>query len=92
MTVRSEQDGTVAILTINRPDAMNALNEAVVEQLHAALRRAVSAPEVRGIVIGGAGLIGSHIVDELLKTDVGEVIVYDNFFRGSRENLKEALQ
>ncbi len=44
------------------------------------------------MVIGGAGLIGSHVVDELLKTDVGEVVVYDNFFRGSYDNLAEALE
>ena len=44
------------------------------------------------MVIGGAGLIGSHVVDELLKTDVGEIVVFDNFFRGSMDNLKEALQ
>jgi len=46
----------------------------------------------RVMVIGGAGLIGSHVVDELLKTEVKEVIVYDNFFRGSLDNLEEALR
>ena len=46
----------------------------------------------RVMVIGGAGFIGSHVVDELLKTDVGEVIVYDNFFRGRRDNLREAMR
>ncbi len=44
------------------------------------------------LVVGGAGLIGSHIVDELLKTDVGEIVIYDNFFRGSMDNLKEAME
>ena len=44
------------------------------------------------LVIGGAGLVGSHVVDELLKTDVGEIVVYDNFFRGSMDNLREALE
>ena len=39
------------------------------------------------LVIGGAGLIGSHAVDKLLKEDVGSVVIYDNFFRGSEENL-----
>jgi len=43
------------------------------------------------LVIGGAGFIGSHLVDELVKTDVHEVIVYDNFSRGTKENLSEAL-
>ena len=46
--------------------------------------------DIRGkkfLVIGGAGLIGSHTVDALLKEDVGEVVVYDNFVRGRLENL-----
>ena len=44
------------------------------------------------VVVGGAGLIGSHTVDKLLKEDVKEVLIYDNFLRGSRENLTEALK
>ena len=44
------------------------------------------------LVIGGAGLIGSHTVDKLLKEDVGSIVIYDNFFRGSEENLQEALK
>ncbi len=44
------------------------------------------------LVIGGAGFIGSHIVDQLLKEDVKEVIIYDNFFRGRMDNLTEALK
>ncbi len=43
------------------------------------------------LVIGGAGLIGSHIVDELVKTSVSEIIVYDNFTRGTKENLADSL-
>ena len=51
--------------------------------------------DIRGkklLVIGGAGLIVSHTVDALLKEDVGEVIVYDNFVRGRMENLANARQ
>ncbi len=46
----------------------------------------------RILVIGGAGLIGSHVVEELLQEDIKEVIVYDNFCRGTMENLHVALQ
>ena len=44
------------------------------------------------LVIGGGGLIGSHTVDLLVKEDVEEIIVYDNFTRGTRENLSGALE
>ena len=46
----------------------------------------------RILVVGGGGLIGSHIVDALTKSDVAAVIVYDNFARGSVDNLREALK
>ncbi len=44
------------------------------------------------LVIGGAGFIGSHLVDELLKEDVEEIVIYDNFSRGSYENIQNALK
>lgn len=46
----------------------------------------------RVVVIGGAGLIGSHAVDQLVGEDVAEIIVYDNFVRGTHENLASALK
>ena len=51
--------------------------------------------DIRGkrlVVIGGAGLIGSHTVDLLTREDVGQIVVYDNFVRGQRENLVGALK
>lgn len=44
------------------------------------------------LVIGGAGLIGSHTVDQLLKHDVKAIVIYDNFARGTVENLAGALK
>ena len=44
------------------------------------------------LVIGGAGLIGSHTVDLLTKEDVKEIVIYDNFVRGTMENLTGALK
>ena len=46
----------------------------------------------RLVVVGGAGLIGSHVVDRLVREDVAEIVVYDNFVRGTHENLADALR
>lgn len=51
--------------------------------------------DIRGkrlVVIGGAGLIGSHTVDQLLREDAREIVIYDNFVRGTTENLAGALK
>jgi len=51
--------------------------------------------DIRGkklLVIGGAGLIGSHTVDALTHKDVGEIVIFDNFVRGRPENLVDALK
>jgi UDP-glucose 4-epimerase len=52
-------------------------------------------PNIEGAtiaVIGGAGFIGSHIVDQLLEEPVERVIVVDNFVRGTRGNLERAVR
>ncbi len=46
----------------------------------------------RFLVIGGAGFIGSHVVDALVNSDAAEIIIYDNFCRGTRENIADALR
>jgi UDP-glucose 4-epimerase len=43
------------------------------------------------VVIGGAGFIGSHVVNELLSTSVGRVTIYDNFTRGKVGNLGSSM-
>jgi UDP-glucose 4-epimerase len=46
----------------------------------------------RFLVIGGAGFIGSHVVTELLKEDVAEVVIFDNYARGKVTNISEQLK
>jgi len=43
------------------------------------------------LVTGGAGLIGSHIVDQLLQAGVAQVRMLDNLVRGRRDHLAAAL-
>jgi UDP-glucose 4-epimerase len=43
------------------------------------------------LITGGAGLIGSHIADLLVRYDPSEIIILDNFVRGRRKNLTWAL-
>ncbi|MEV6811700.1 NAD-dependent epimerase/dehydratase family protein [Micromonospora sp. NPDC051296] len=52
---------------------------------------AVEIAGARALVTGGAGTIGSHVVDELTAGGAAEVVVLDNFVRGRRENLARAL-
>ena len=52
-------------------------------------------PDIRGstvLVIGGGGFIGSHVVDALVQEDVAQIVVYDNFCRGTKANLDAALR
>ena len=44
----------------------------------------------RIVAVGGAGLIGSHIIDQLMDEPVREVVVFDNFLRGTRANLAKS--
>tara|TARA_B100000131_G_scaffold124953_1_gene122119 strand:+ start:455 stop:2521 length:2067 start_codon:yes stop_codon:yes gene_type:complete len=53
--VDTHVDGEVATVRINRPEAMNALNEVVVEQLGNALDSLNSREDIKTIVLDGAG-------------------------------------
>ncbi|MDT8860264.1 3-hydroxyacyl-CoA dehydrogenase NAD-binding domain-containing protein [Alkalihalobacillus sp. MEB130] len=46
---------SIAYITINRPEVLNALNPAVVDQLEKAFNKAENNPQVKGISIQGAG-------------------------------------
>ncbi|SEH70555.1 UDP-glucose 4-epimerase [Rhizobium tibeticum] len=45
----------------------------------------------RILITGGAGLIGSHIADLVAREEPKEILILDNFVRGRRENLADAV-
>ena len=46
--------------------------------------------DTKVLVTGGAGFIGSHLVELLLEEPVGEVVILDDFVRGTAQNLELA--
>ena len=80
----SEHRDGVLTLTLNRPDKRNALNGAVVEALHSALDAVDLDPEVRVVVLRGAGR------DFCAGADLDELLVSAD--RSPADNEREALR
>jgi enoyl-CoA hydratase/carnithine racemase len=67
-----DQDEAVGVITLNRPDVMNAISQDLERELHEALNLAVADPSVRSIVLTGAGpafsagydLSGDEVMDQ----------------------------
>jgi nucleoside-diphosphate-sugar epimerase len=53
--------------------------------------RATGALFDRVLITGGAGLIGSHIADRLVEAGASEIVILDDFSRGSLDNLRAAV-
>jgi UDP-glucose 4-epimerase len=46
----------------------------------------------RVLITGGAGAVGSNVVDQIVRAGAAEIVVLDNFVRGRRENLVAASE
>jgi enoyl-CoA hydratase len=77
-TILYATDGAIATITLNRPDRLNTIVPPMPDELEAAVNRAVAEPEVKVIVLRGAGRSfcagfdfggGFHHWDEGLSTD-----------------------
>ncbi len=53
--VKADLQGSILVLTLNRPERRNAMSQALVEALLAQLRRTPEDPAVRAVVLCGAG-------------------------------------
>ena len=40
------------------------------------------------IITGGAGFIGSHLAEDLIKKNIKKIVIIDDFKDGSRKNIK----
>ncbi|HYM03657.1 MAG TPA: enoyl-CoA hydratase/isomerase family protein, partial [Stellaceae bacterium] len=54
-TILYERRGTVALITLNRPQRLNAMNGVMLRELHRAMDAAEGDAEVRAVVLAGAG-------------------------------------
>ncbi len=89
--VRATVENGVTTITINRPDAMNALNETVATQLQGAFTRAHHDLHTTGIVIAGAGrsfVAGADIRFFIRNIETGELARTAKF----TEDLQRLLQ
>jgi enoyl-CoA hydratase len=67
-----QRDGAIATLTVNRPDKLNALNAATLDELDAALHDLRADEAVRGLIVTGAGekaFVAGADIAELAKLD-----------------------
>ncbi len=80
--VLSERRGAVALLTINRPEARNAINRATALALEAALAAADADDAVRAVVLTGAGDKAFSAGMDLKAFAAGEVPFTDHGFAG----------
>lgn len=67
-----ELDGGIAILTINRPDKLNALNESVMAELNRAMQIIEESPSIKGVILTGSGpkaFVAGADISELAQLD-----------------------
>ena len=74
-TLLVEIDNSICIITINRPDKLNALNKEVFNDLNAAIDEIYKNPEIRSAIITGAGnkaFVAGADISEFLELDPSE--------------------
>lgn len=74
-TVQIERDGAVAVVTLNRPDALNSLTDEMKVALRDGLRELADDPAVRAVVLTGNGRgfsAGQDLVEHMAKLDSGD--------------------
>ena len=71
--VKFEQQGAVAILTIERPEALNALNSQVLRDLDEAITKVEASEDIHAVIVTGAGR--SFVAG----ADIGEMVNFTSY-------------
>jgi 2-(1,2-epoxy-1,2-dihydrophenyl)acetyl-CoA isomerase len=82
--LRLERDGALAVITLDRPEVLNAFDEALTSALTIAIREVAADAAVRAVVITGAGRgfsAGQDLRDRSLKITAGEDLQLGNELR-----------
>ncbi len=82
--LRLERDGALAVITLDRPEVLNAFDEALTSALATAIDAVATDPAVRAVVITGAGRAfsaGQDLRDRFLKVVAGEDLALGNELR-----------
>lgn len=86
MAVDLTRDGDLAVLTLNRPEAMNALSFEILGEIGAALDAVATMPDVRALLVTGAGdkafcagadikeLRGRALIDQKRGAELGQAV------------------
>ena len=78
-TVRLSIEGNTAILTVDRPKALNALNTATLEQLEESLASVAEQTELRGVILTGAGekaFVAGADIAEMLNLTIEQSLAF----------------
>jgi 2-(1,2-epoxy-1,2-dihydrophenyl)acetyl-CoA isomerase len=94
-----EQKGATALVTLNRPEVLNALSSALHKELFAALRQVRETPDIRAMVLTGAGrgfcagddMKESDPRDGSLPVELETEIVWHNIVRDMRALPKPVI-
>jgi enoyl-CoA hydratase/3-hydroxyacyl-CoA dehydrogenase len=91
--VKLEVRGPVATITMNRPEAMNALNEKVLHELKAAIARVRQDPNVRALIITGEGpaFVAGADIRAMMAKNLVEIRGFTQFGQGVLKDI-EALE